>query len=132
MLRKLFGFMRKSRLVRVEAAEFPDIPEYLVSRKTLQVLGKHETIFETPGDFHVITEDAVYRYIKPNGKPQIIQTETLEIHPDYSACRVYVNKRTLFQFALQQNSIVFETPNEFVIPFSSITFIAKKRSGIEA
>lgn len=129
MFAKLFRFLRKTKIIKVQSIEFPDLPEFLVSNSTLQALSKHETIIETPSDFSLITEDAIYRAIKPKGKPQIIRIRSLQVHPDQNL-KANLDKATLLKFALAKHLLVFETENgELVIPMPGLVFIAKKGEG---
>jgi len=119
-------FERKHQIIRVERAYLPDLTEYFVSKKTLLRLSKHRQLVETPGDFHIILEDTIFTWVKPNGIPKILQVNALEIHPDSVGITIHLNREDLFQLANTHRITVIETDHEFVIPLGPMTYIAKK------
>ena len=111
--------------MKVEHVELPDLPEVLVSQRILCKLAENKTVFETPQDFTFITEDEIFRSIKPDGKPRIIKVEHLELNVDHTTCSVRLTVSQLFQLALREKLWIFETSDMFVSP-AGITFLAKK------
>lgn len=126
MFDKLFKPKRHSP-IKVENITYEDLPEVLVPRETLlKLAGKHK-VFETPtGLTFISSEDIAYRSVKSNGKPRIIQVERVEVNPDSVACKVNLTVEKLFELAMRERLLVFETDTEYVIP-SGMFFVAKKK-----
>ena len=121
-------FKPKRQLIKVQNVILPeDLPAVLVPREILLSLaGKHK-VFETPtGLTFISSEDIVYRSVRPNGKPKIIQVQRVEINPDSVSCKVNLSVEKLFKLAMNERLIIFETDTEYVIP-SGMFFVAKKK-----
>ena len=93
--------------------------------KMAELRASNESIIETDRDYFLIHSDLAYKVLKKEAMPEILKTKSLSFNPDHCSAKVQLDVKDLLAFALNNNILVFETQDEYIIP-SEMVLTAKK------
>ena len=122
--------LNKNKRVKVANVSFASEMTfyYLDSLRELEELrDSKELLFESETDFFIVRAFNVFRVVKPQTMPRILECKSLELNPDAYAVKVELSRDKLFDFARREQLFIFECGDTYYLP-SSIMMFAKKET----